>query len=492
MINLRNAKRIAIIGSTIEAWFAALTFRRISSTEVEVIVYDDEQKISQGLGAGSLPVLSAALQANQINIDEFAFASDLTIKLGSSFENWRHSGDNDVFFHLFHGFNQGVEELDVIANRTYPFLAGRIAKNIDLVGFYPGFSMFTQNIPQVQANLILGARKSGLIPSYHFDVQKCVNYLKNIAIGRGVKHQIMKVHKLVLDDEGNTTALNTDLGDINVDFVVDAADTKRLSLGEAYKSKWHSLKEQFPINRVLQFNVEPAMVNPRLYTRAIAMKCGWLQLVPLKNHISASYFLTSKYTSDEAALKEAADLLEQKITFANPVDLDQGYFESNWHKNTLAVGPAVGFIEPLVSASLAQFFSLIYKVEQAVIEGHGIIGETTIAAINKDHAKTFNEIADFTRLHYETQRKDSSFWRDVKKLPRSKTYQELRKVFAERFPRAADLENYSGFGWPPLFVPLDWITVASAMGIVTPQTALSELDVMPAEIFEQVNRYLQG
>ena len=490
MINLRNAKRIVIIGGGTAGWFAALTFRRIADPDVEVLVLEDPGKGIIGVGEGGLLSLPQGLQQNGINLEEFVKATDATLKLGISYEGWRSGGPNDIYYHLFHNLNNGIEELEGTTNRTYPLLAGRVAAGLDMFSFFPGFSVIENNGTQAQANIALASNKSGLSASFHFDSHKLAEFLKSTAKAKNIKNKQLKVEKFVLDEEGNTIALKTAEGDLDVDFVVDASGLRRIGIGETYKQKWRSFSDQLILDRAIPFPIKHPKKNPALYTRSIAMNAGWMWQIPLVERTGAGYVFSSKHIDENEAVKEAEAYLGHSVDPRSVIRFDPGNFENVWCKNVLAVGLSSGFVEPLEATSIGQMLLILHRVENMIIDGHGIVGDNAIEAFNQDSLASWDEIRDFLRMHYDTIRQDTPFWQDVHNLPRSASYKDIRDVMQKRLPRFVDLEGYSGFAWQPSFVPTSWIMVASAVGAIPPQAGYDELATLPKPIFDEVQQYL--
>ncbi|UXN06723.1 tryptophan 7-halogenase [Bartonella sp. HY761] len=490
MINLRNAKRIVIIGGGIAGWFSALTFRRIAAPEVEVLLLEEGADDNKNAIKGGFSNLVFGLQKNGINIEEFINATKATVKFGSSFEGWRNGSFNDIYFHLFHSLNGGSEELEGKTNRTYPLLAGRIAAGLDMFSYFAGFSLINNNATQAQAHIALASNRTGLWPSFHFDENKMADFLKTVAKARGIKHKNLKVEKLILDKDGKTTALKTPEGNLDVDFVIDASGLRRIGIGETYKQKWQSFSKELILDRILPFTIKQPNANPALYTRSIAMQAGWMWQIPLNDKIGAGYVFSSKHSDELAAIKEVEAYIGHAIEPQAVMQFDPGHYENVWCKNVLAVGLSSGFIEPLEATSIGHMLKVLERFENIVNDGHGIIGENTIDTFNQDNQAGWGEMKDFLRLHYDTSREDTPFWQDAKNAKRSTEYQDLCEVLKTRMPRFVDLEAYADFAWQPMFNTTSWIMVGAALGVIPQQAAYDELATLPKPIFDEVQQYL--
>src|SRR5690606_13296003 len=84
------------------------------------------------------------------------------------------------------------------------------------------------------------------------------------------------------------------------------------------------------------------------YTTAETMNAGWCWRIDHDDLINRGYVFSSKFISDD----EAVDEFKKKNPLANVakvIRFRSGTFRRSWVKNVVAVGNAVGFVEPLES-----------------------------------------------------------------------------------------------------------------------------------------------
>jgi len=139
LIDLRQAKRIAVIGGGTAGWFAALSLRRIFSPAVEILVLEDPNKGIIGVGEGGLLNFVQALHRNQIDIDEFVRETGAAFKLGFAYEGWRSGGRQDLYYHLFPMVGEQVNELEFVAFGIMPLLAARVSAAQIFIAFFLAF-----------------------------------------------------------------------------------------------------------------------------------------------------------------------------------------------------------------------------------------------------------------------------------------------------------------------------------------------------------------
>ena len=484
MLDLRTAKRVVIIGGGTAGWFAALACRRIFKSSVEVIVVEDPKRGIIGVGEGSIPSIIGALKANNIDFAEFFKETNASYKLGISYENWL--GQDEIYYHLFLNSGQGVIEFDLEAFGTRPLLAARIAAERNLYSFIPAFNLIANHANTEEAHELLQSGAGGLLYSIHFDSHKFAHYLKKIAMQRGILNVYHDIKQFVVDSDGFTRGLKTGEGeDIAVDFVIDASGLQRIGIGQTYQQKWLSYSDELILDRAIPFPIPHPQNPPFLYTRAIAMNSGWMWQIPLPERTGAGYVFSSAHISEEDAVKEAEKYVGHELDPRGVIKFSPGSFENIWCKNVLAIGLSAGFVEPLEATSIGQTLEVLRNFENTVYRSRAIIGEHIIQNFNEGNRRSWNEIRDFLRMHYDTPRRDTQFWRDVSQLPSSVYYQEIKQSFSQRMPRHADLEAYAIGEWKMTFGADDWTYIAAPLNIITPQAARAEIASMPNKLIEQ-------
>jgi tryptophan halogenase len=153
----------------------------------------------------------------------------------------------------------------------------------------------------------------------------------------------------------------------------------------------------------------------KLYTNSVALDYGWVWEIPTWERIGTGYNYSSKYISDEEALKEFKEYLgpvADEMEFKH-IKMRNGMSERMWVKNCISIGLSGAFIEPLESNGLMSVHEFLINFIN--------IAETKDQLNNFD-AQSFNHVckeqflyfADFVTLHYAmTNRDDTQYWRDI-------------------------------------------------------------------------------
>lgn len=404
-------KKILVLGGGAAGWLTAIFAKKLFP-ENEIKLIESEKIGILGAGEGSTPHLISFLNFLNINIFDLIKKTKGTIKYGINFENW--NGDNQKYFHNFSSHNK-LNPFYIKNSFTHDcytkYLIDSCSKNLNLNDYLYG-SILTEN------------KKTDIINesfSLHFDAHLLANFLKAIAIERGVLHDVGELKNLNKDKKGNIKKVNLkNSKSFFCDFIFDCSGFSRLIIGKKYKTPWVSYQKNLPMKKAIPFFLnQESEILP--CTHAIAMKYGWIWKIPLQHRFGSGYIFDSDYINEEQALREAEKKLNQKLISPKVISFDAGRFEKVWVKNCIAVGLSAGFTEPLEATSL------YITVQQLLFLAHFKDDLFEISNFNRNNfnsfmANTNDDVLDFLYLHYLTKRKDSPFWKNFKKntiIPKS-------------------------------------------------------------------------
>ena len=479
--------RVVVVGGGTAGWFAALQLRQLFSPSVEVMVISAPEIPIVGVGEGGVLNLLTVLHDLNIDLKTFIDKTGSTLKLGFRYERWRTGKEDDYYYHLF-----PLPTPDFAWNEFgfNPYLSGLFNHGIDISRYMASyqFSEDRKSFHEVLQILLDGENNFGA--SLHFDTFRVGQYLKEIALSRGIIHVEEKVQDFSLDVEtGNVTAIQLLERNIPCDFVVDASGFSRLLIGKKYEGKWHSFADILPMNRALPFHLQH-QDKIELVTRATAMSSGWVWQIPLQERIGAGYVYHDQFITDEQAQQEVEQWLGAKISPAQPIAFEAGFYEKVWMKNVVAIGLASGFIEPLEATSIGQMLSQLQLLVSFIRENHGVISQQNIDFYNQQNAQYWEGICDFIRMHYDTGRKDTPFWQYMLTVPQSQSYQELKKCWEHRTPRDIDFVEHS-MGGMSMFSAASWFAVGAGVGVIKPEATSAELYALSTEKKQKLAKYLQ-
>lgn len=490
MINLREIKKICILGAGTAGWFTALELRRIFDQSIKITVVSSPEIPIVGVGEGGILNLIESLRRLDIPLIEFMQETGAVHKLGFVYEGWRN-GRKDKQDYYYHMFPNLAPQRLWIENGYYPLLSVLANHNIPVSYIVDSIALRENNISQEElTHMFVNDRNRNFASSFHFDTYKVGQYLKKIALNRGILHKEGLVQELIQDGEkGFIQSIQIDQEVVDVDFLVDASGFSRLALGNKLKAKWQSFADYLPMNTAIPFHLKHQRPNPDLVTRSTAMSAGWVWQIPLKHRIGAGYVFNKEFLTPDQAVDEIQEWLGHDIDPIRVINFEAGCYEDVWQGNVLAVGLASGFVEPLEATSIGQMLMQISTFTDLVIDSHGIVSKDAVDYFNQQNLQSWHGIRDFIRMHYDTGRKDTPFWQSTLSLPMSETYQELKKCWQCRTPREIDFVNYNMAGFSHFGV-YSWLAIGQALGLIPAYASVQELLTLQPEQRQKLAKIL--
>lgn len=362
-------KKIVVVGGGTAGWLTAIFVRHIFSEDVTVIASSSIDIL--GAGEGSTPNLLGTLKSFNIDIDDFIKKTDSTIKAGVRFYNWDKS-KLGVFDHLF---------------------------NMDGNVFY------------------------GL----HFNARKTADYLEKHAHTLGVKKIDGLVNSFIENSDGDIKKIILNNGStIDCDFIFDCTGFQRLIIGNHHNSEWVSYSDKLICNKSFAFflpQTEKLDTKTVTKTNAIAMKCGWMWKTPLQNRYGCGYVFSDKFITLEDAVNEVEDYLKTKIEIVKVFDFNPGSYKKTWINNSIALGLASGFVEPLEATSI---MGLIMSIEKLMRLNIFEKNKKDIEEYNDFVESSNKQIVYFLMHHYNCGRLDTPFWRYVNSIELPEMLKKMR------------------------------------------------------------------
>jgi len=352
--------KIAIIGGGTAGWLTALVVNKFwKNTNVTLI---ESSKIGiLGAGEGGTSNFGKMLALLDINQNEFFEKTKSTVKGGLHLYNW--TGNNELSKHLF--FGDGPNE----SNKSY---------------------------------------------AYHFDARLVAQYLKEIAIDRGVNWIEGEVDEIKNENSIISELQLKDGTTIDLNFVFDCSGFAKIIIDSLHKEEWIGYTDYLMMNKALVFFLPQEnkyQLNDRTYTEMISMNCGWMFKIPLQHRWGCGYVFNDKYANVEDAKKEVEKLLNHEVTLQKVFDFNPGTHKRSWIGNSISIGLSYGFIEPLEATSLMSTIMQLKKlIDINFTDGN-------IDLYNKWCYQINEQNLNFIRYHYLCERDDTQFWKDCTSMP---------------------------------------------------------------------------
>jgi tryptophan halogenase len=242
------------------------------------------------------------------------------------------------------------------------------------------------------------------------------------------------------------------------DLFVDCSGFRGLLINEALGSGWHDWSHWLPCDSAMAVpSARAGAFTP--YTRATARTAGWQWRIPLQHRTGNGLVYASKHLSDDAAAAMLlANLDGQALAEPRPLRFQAGRRDRVWIGNSIAIGLASGFLEPLESTSIHLIQSGIARL-LALLPGHAGEMPVLAAEANRQAAREMEWIRDFIILHYKaTTRTDTPFWRHVKMMDVPAELAERMALFAATGRIRRDHDE--------LFTEVAWAQVLIGQGVL--------------------------
>lgn len=397
--------KIVIAGGGTAGWLSAFIFVQAHPGKHEITVIESSQVGIIGVGEASsgliLDLLSGYMfDKKEIDMLDFISKTDATPKYALNHINW--AKNKGSYFAPISGSGTATKTPDYLFNYVLSEFGAQKAYLCSEIG------------QAYEANSLPPTNNMGV----HFDGFKVGNYIKNYLIKNyTVKHVDSVIKDVTIESNGNVKNIILENGNaVGGDFFVDCTGFKRV-LANKLNIKWESYKKYLPADRAMPFLVqygENKKIKPML--EAEALSSGWMWRTPLSSRRGCGYVYNSDFMSDDDALKESEKIIGHSITPIKYIKYDSGRVQEMWKNNCLIVGLASSFLEPLESTSIHATISQVYTfcLEYLTDKVETTVTDVNINVYNKKSTALYENLLDFTSLHYQGGRDDSPFWRHIK------------------------------------------------------------------------------
>jgi tryptophan halogenase len=455
MTELRDIKKISIVGGGTAGWLSALYVKTILS-HVEVTVIESEEIGILGAGEGTVPHLINLLDFLNIPVSRLVNDADATIKNGIKFTNWNNGGKEDFYYHSFaiydglwiDGLNMNEYAHTVLPALVSNVMWGDHVNDIDFVCKISEKNKvpFSINYSQNNSNLnpILNYKHLGTY-ALHFNANKLAKVLRTIAEERGVLRFEGVVSDYSVDKYKDIKTLIFESGqEISCDFIFDCSGFSRFFM-KKLGATWKSHNEYLPVDSAIPFFLPQDQDAIPPYTESIAMKYGWMWKIPLQSRYGCGYVYDSSLITPEEARKEIVDYLgfEPEFPRKDGFKFSAGYYEQPWINNCISVGLASGFIEPLEATSI---WVSVMTLRNALANVEVLSSRDKRVAddFNQKFCDINDQVVDFIYFHYMSGRTDTEFWEKFTYNNAPKNVKKMLDTWEFRLPQYID---YAGKIW---------------------------------------------
>jgi len=446
-------RHIAVVGGGTAGWMSAVYLAtrfapRPGGQGMKVTLIESPNVPTVGVGEATVPLMSTWLEDMGIDEDRFFLRCNASFKLGVRFVDWDRHADGTPcdYIHPFQGVTSEIRDIST--------------------GYY--FHKFNNQDGRADASdaltpcrTVMNARraprgferdpKEDLRYAYHLDAGLFAEFLKEIALERGVEHIQDDVDEVNLGEKGFIDSLTLRVrGRYPVELVIDCTGFKGLIIQQALGEPFEPFSKYLLCDRALAVQLpheDATKLDP--FTQSTALGAGWSWRVPLYSRVGTGYVFSSAFRTDDQAMEEFMAHLGPAGKGAAPRALSMrvGRSRRTWVGNCIAIGLSSGFIEPLESTA-------IYLIQRSLSLLGAYFPDRTF---NPRLARRFNslvedsysEIRDFIVLHYcASNRTDTTFWESARndiEIPDS--LRENLELWRQLMPGAGDIEHSELFNY---------------------------------------------
>lgn len=447
-----------MLGGGTAGWMAALLFQHRwggSGTSVALIESKDIGNI--GVGEGSTPQLKGFFDELGISEQEWMPRCNATYKTGISFDGWSHEPGFETYFHPFQ---------TALDDFTAPgfFSNTRARRAQQAVEARPD--------PFFISAKLAAERRAPLAPAnfpffisygYHFDAHLVGDFLREIAVARGVERFEATITAVELNEAAHVAALVDGSGHrFEADLFIDASGFRATIIEGALREPHRSFASNLFNDRAVVMPTPVAADGPDVATRATALSAGWAWHIPLTNRSGNGYVYASRFIDADAAEAELrAHLGVGREVEARHLEMRVGRVERAWVGNCLAIGLAQGFVEPLEATALHVVLATIDGFISAVDQDGG--SEASRNRFNAGIVRRYEGIRDYIVCHYRAARRgDSDYWRAATR--HDELSDSVKRIFTCWFTGGDLTEEILRQGIDDIYPPMSWHCLLGGYG----------------------------
>ncbi len=446
----KSIKKIAIVGRDAEAWLAALILRLSfakAENSVEVVLVELPSKLHPHEYYSVLPSHQVLHKVMGLQ-ESLVFKTAGLYSLGQRFFNW--GGEATSFFH-------GYDTHGVVINKI-EFLHYWIKARKQL----------QLELPLEDFSFVVEAAKQGKFISlsetateisratygYHLHALPYVRAIAKAAIGLGVQHRLSEINRLE-QQNGKISCLHLNDGSqIQADLYIDASGSEARLISELEDNdNFESWRQWLPCDRKMTTSAPPMSPVPS-FAQIVAFEQGWMGYFPLLKRTALTAVYSSQKTTVEQVIDKMSKISRVDIRLESVMEstIKAGVRKKSWIGNCIAVGEAVGGLEPLDATQLHTLHLSLSLLRSLFPNNTDSMPE---AAIYNDKMQSYlNSIRDFSVAHYKlNQRQGEPLWDACRNIPVPDSLQEKIELFAARgIVSMREEETFQEENWTSLFV----------------------------------------
>lgn len=421
---------ITIVGGGDAGLMTALILKRVNS-EVNITVVDNFDEDIPEIGKSTYVNIQQIIH-DVIGVDQKRFFSEVkpVWKASVYFEDWCGQGPFQV------PFDHNMPPKSTLPNRKGKELYYRYeTQNFHTLGRElaekdksPFVSVDGPHSWDIYDNV-----------AYHLPVNRFNQFLRELCSERQVElvdDEIIEIRT----NENKIESVASDMNEYTSDLFVDATGFKRLLMRNLENE---FIKFDFPLDSAVVAKTELALSDIVPATVINSGDYGWFWQIDTFDFRDLGYVYSSEHVSNNEAKEEFIEQQDAEISESDiqQYRFDSGFYNKGWINNCVAVGNALGFVEPLQSTALSTNGTLAKRLSELLAEHYRLNHPEVREIYNSIVRNTWNAVYDFISIHYIHSSGDTEFWKDVQYIEKSDRSEQLVERYRGSGFNAHDVFN---------------------------------------------------
>jgi tryptophan halogenase len=413
---------ITVVGGGDIGLLSALALNK--GTDAKVVVIDDFQQPIPEVGKSTLTYVVVFLhEVLDIKPDRFIENVKLSFKTTVYFEDW--CGVEPFHSPLGRSIpitaelNEDLRPRELTAQNEeefhelyYRYLTGDFTNMYGKIAETPGKTPYVigDNVTQIN----FGVPEA----SYQFNARSFNQYLRTICRERGIELINDRVNDIATTNN-RITSVNSSETQYKADLYIDASGFERILMEELDND---FIEFDLPVDSAVVQTTDIPLSEVTSATVVTSGEAGWFWQIDTggdsKGLRDLGYVYSSDHISDEEALQEFVETRDEDIDpeTAQFYQFNSGVLKSPWKANCVAVGNALGFIEPLQSTALATACLLLNRLTELMGKHGRVVHDGLRKVYNKTTIETWREVYEFVSIFYKYNSGSTPFWEDARSI----------------------------------------------------------------------------
>lgn len=438
-------KDVVIVGGGAAGWWTA-GFLSCKNPELNITLVDSDKVHPIGVGESMLPLIKEFFNKMDLNESVWMKETKSIYKIGNRFLDWYNKGD-DRFLSFWWNFDDRLIRSSLY-NRPGPEIFWGQKKEARFTDYWLHLYFNKEKTKEdffYDIQDAAGLLENNCSPvdlngnsylsnwagyAYHIDAIGSIKIIQNnVALPNGVKHINGMVTDVIIKDDNINYIKLADESVIKGDLFIDCSGFARILMNKFDTSLklYHTTFNDSVCVSPIKYNNYNKEVVP--YTVSAAKENGWQFIIPLTSRIGSGYIYSSKYMSDNEA-KEAfvSSWPNNKMLLDEPriIKWIPSRLKKSWQGNVCAIGMSCGLIEPLEANSLYISQYAIETLSNLLIKKNYMLDQNIQSIFCKFTDVIYDQTAEYLSAWFlSTNRTDTEYWRDYKKLGEKEKIKEL-------------------------------------------------------------------